>query len=79
MTFPSIGETRSPVTTNSDNEVFERRDATEEEIRSLPHVVDKIPVTVWVAESIGAAERFTYYGITAPWRTFGYRRDEAVC
>lgn len=45
-----------------------RRDATEEELRTLPHVIDDIPLAVWIAAFVGAAERFTYYGITAPWR-----------
>ena len=49
-------------------ETFQRRDATEDEINSLPHIVDNIPVAVWIAEFVGAAERFTYYGITTPWR-----------
>ena len=49
-------------------ETFERRDATEDEIDSLPHVVDDIPTAVWIAEFIGAAERVTYYSITTPWR-----------
>lgn len=45
-----------------------RRDATEEEIKTLRHVVDRIPRTVWIALMIGAVERFTYYCITPPWR-----------
>ena len=49
-------------------EVFQRRDASDHECQTLPHVVDEIPTTVWIAALIGAAERFTYYGITAPWR-----------
>lgn len=46
----------------------ERRDATEEEIQNLRHVVDTIPRTVWIALAIGASERFTFYAISAPWR-----------
>ncbi|KAH8801779.1 peptide transporter PTR2-A [Xylogone sp. PMI_703] len=47
-----------------------RRDATEEEIKTLRHVVDSIPRIAWIALMIGAAERFTYYGITAPWQNY---------
>lgn len=46
----------------------ERRDATEDEIKTLPHVVDSIPLVVWIALVAGALERFTYYAVTAPWR-----------
>ncbi|KAI9679130.1 MAG: hypothetical protein M1822_007340 [Bathelium mastoideum] len=55
---------------NEPDSPFERRDATEEDLTNLPHVVDAIPTAVWVAELIGAAERFTYYGITAPWQNY---------
>ncbi|MCJ1250448.1 hypothetical protein MMC30_007676 [Trapelia coarctata] len=48
----------------------ERRDATEEEIKTLRHVVDNIPTPVWIALFVGAAERFTYFGITAPWQNY---------
>lgn len=47
---------------------FERRDATDEEIKTLRHVIDHLPLAVWIVAFAGAAERFTYYAITAPWR-----------
>ena len=47
---------------------WERRDATEDEVKTLPHVVDSIPIVVWIALVAGALERFTYYAVTAPWR-----------
>jgi hypothetical protein len=66
------GQRAAPTTLEPGNATstteFERRDATEEEIQTLRHVVDTIPRVAWVALMIGAAERFTYYGITAPWR-----------
>jgi POT family proton-dependent oligopeptide transporter len=34
----------------------------------LPRVLAKVPETVWVVAFIAAAERFTYWGITTPWR-----------
>jgi POT family proton-dependent oligopeptide transporter len=56
------------IITPNENVEFQRRDATEEEIRSLRHIVDDIPSTVWIVALAGAAERFTYYAVTAPWR-----------
>ncbi|KAK7420418.1 peptide transporter ptr2 [Neonectria magnoliae] len=35
----------------------EQRDATEEEIKSLPHIIDKLPPAAWAAALIGASER----------------------
>lgn len=43
--------------------------ATDREVETLRNVVDDLPVTVWIAAFVGAAERFTFYGLTAPWRT----------
>ncbi|KAE8340233.1 hypothetical protein BDV24DRAFT_134444 [Aspergillus arachidicola] len=48
----------------------EPRDATEEEIESLRHVVDKLPRKVWVSLIVSGAERFTYYTITTPWQNY---------
>ncbi|KAJ5437343.1 hypothetical protein N7491_003896 [Penicillium cf. griseofulvum] len=48
----------------------ERRDATEDEIKTLPHVVDSIPLIVWIALVAGASERFTYYAVTTPWQNY---------
>ena len=45
-----------------------RREATNEEIKHLPHVVDSLPTVVWIALVAGAADRFTYYAVTTPWR-----------
>jgi len=47
------------------------REATAEEIETLPHVIDAIPFLVWVALAAGAADRFTFYAIAAPWRELG--------
>lgn len=48
----------------------ERRDATEEEIKDLPHVVDSVSRAVWVALIANATERFTFYAVTTPWRMY---------
>ena len=42
--------------------------ATEEEIKTLFHVVDDIPIGVWLASFVASAERFTWYGATGPLR-----------
>ncbi|KAL2257918.1 hypothetical protein VTK26DRAFT_8974 [Humicola hyalothermophila] len=49
---------------------FQPRDATEDEIRSLPRVVDKIPLAAWAAAMVGAAERFSYYSIISIWQNY---------
>ncbi|KAH3266556.1 hypothetical protein KXW55_005991 [Aspergillus fumigatus] len=40
----------------------ETKIATEDEIRELEHVAAKLPARVWLAATIGMAERFEYYG-----------------
>lgn len=45
-----------------------RRVATKEELETLPRVVDSLPVIVWIALVAGAAERFTFYAVSTPWR-----------
>ena len=42
--------------------------ATEEEIKNLFHVVDDIPVGVWLASFVASAERFAWFGATGPLR-----------
>jgi POT family proton-dependent oligopeptide transporter len=42
--------------------------ATEDEVRDLLHVVDKVPGRVWLACIAGILERFVWYGATAPLR-----------
>ena len=46
------------------------RVATEDEVRDLLHVVDKIPIRLWVACLAGILERFVWYGATAPLRAY---------
>jgi POT family proton-dependent oligopeptide transporter len=48
----------------------ERRDATEEEVKELRHVVDSVSMAVWVALIANATERFTFYAVTTPWRAY---------
>lgn len=46
----------------------ERRNATPEEIKTLPKVVDSLSFNVWIALLASAAERFSFYAVTTPWR-----------
>ncbi|KAL2198321.1 oligopeptide transporter [Corynascus similis CBS 632.67] len=49
---------------------FQSRDATEDEIRSLPRVIDRIPLRAWAAAMVGSAERFSYYSIISIWQNY---------
>jgi len=51
---------------------FQSRDATEDEIRNLPRVTDRIPLRAWAAAMVGSAERFSYYSIISIWRKFPF-------
>ena len=57
---------------NADAELpIEPRDgerATEDQVKNLRHVADKFEKRVWLALILAMAERFSYYGISAPFR-----------
>ena len=56
------------------------RDATEDEVKTFRHINDRIPIAAWIVILAGAAERATYFGIIAPWRTLNYHfPDPALC
>lgn len=59
----------------SDSESALPRDATEEEIRTLPRAVDRIPPAAWAAALIGSGERFSYYAVISIWRKDGTKRE----
>lgn len=44
--------------------------ATEDEIRDLCHVAAPLPLRVWLAATIGMAERFAYYGTQTLFRQY---------
>ncbi|KAF2027053.1 oligopeptide transporter [Setomelanomma holmii] len=48
----------------------ERREATEAELRDLPHIVDRVPFVAWAAALVGAAERFGYYSTVITWQKY---------
>jgi POT family proton-dependent oligopeptide transporter len=58
----------SSLPTSSDDDDDDGRVASADEVRELLHVVDKIPVRLWVACIAGILERFVWYGATAPLR-----------
>ncbi|KAF2720992.1 peptide transporter PTR2-A [Polychaeton citri CBS 116435] len=56
----------------------ERREATEDEVKNLRHVVDSIPNSVWIALTIGSAERFTFYAVSAPWQNYMQNKPDSI-
>lgn len=44
------------------------RDATEEEIQTLTHELDEIPISAWLLAFTGAAANLARYGVQAIWR-----------
>lgn len=39
------------------------------EDRPLRRVVDELPTRLWIVAIVGFWERFTFWGVTIPWRT----------
>lgn len=64
---PTLYANRSKHTPSDDDD---GRIATEDEVRDLLHVVDKIPTRLWVACVAGILERFVWYGATSPLRAW---------
>ncbi|CAI7656749.1 unnamed protein product [Penicillium pancosmium] len=60
----------SSLPTSSDDDGDDGRVASEDEVRELLHVVDKIPVRLWIACIAGILERFVWYGATAPLQNY---------
>lgn len=67
--FPDALNTEKNVPSFAAQADNQPRDATEEEIKTLRHVSDRVPSAAWIVILAGAAERATYFGIIAPWRT----------
>ncbi|OTA90872.1 hypothetical protein M434DRAFT_397647 [Hypoxylon sp. CO27-5] len=44
--------------------------ATEDEVRDLLHVVDRVPLRLWMACLAGILERFVWYGATSPLQNY---------
>ena len=43
---------------------------TEDELKNLKRVADDIPTAVWLMALVSLSERFTYYGISAPFQNY---------
>lgn len=52
------------------------RDATDEEINGLRHVIDELPRKVWISLLVSGAERFTFYAASTPWRKYVLRSGD---
>lgn len=48
----------------------ESRPPTAEELANLPKITDRIPFSAWAVIFAGAFERFTYFGLIAPWQNY---------
>ncbi|KAI5968058.1 PTR2 [Candida pseudojiufengensis] len=48
----------------------EGRDPTEYEMKTLRHVSGKIPLSAWLIAIVELAERFSYYGLSAPFQNY---------
>lgn len=64
---PVLHASRSIPTSSNDDD---GRVATEDEVRDLLRVVDKVPGRVWIACIAGILERFVWYGATAPLQNY---------
>ncbi|KAF1952408.1 hypothetical protein CC80DRAFT_495451 [Byssothecium circinans] len=58
------------VATESPNESSLPRKATTEEIQTLIHEVDDIPLTAWLLTFTGAVSQLARYGITVAWQNY---------
>lgn len=43
---------------------------TEEELATLPKVADTLPIAAWLVAIVELCERFTYYGVSGPFRNY---------
>ncbi|KAI1409307.1 POT family-domain-containing protein [Hypoxylon sp. FL1857] len=59
-----------PLNVNSSQIGDDGRVATEDEVRDLLHVVDHVPLRLWVACLAGILERFVWYGATSPLQNY---------
>jgi POT family proton-dependent oligopeptide transporter len=48
----------------------EGRTPTDEELKTLRHVSEKIPISCWLVAIVELAERFSYYGLSAPFQNY---------
>lgn len=51
-------------------EFDEGREPTAEEMKTLRHVSEKIPISCWLVAIVELAERFSYYGLSTPFQNY---------
>ncbi|CAI5758426.1 unnamed protein product [Candida verbasci] len=54
----------------SDDLTDEGRQPTEYELKTLRHISEKIPMSCWLVAVVELAERFSYYGLSAPFQNY---------
>ena len=73
-TAEAIDETALPTydPTSADKGSFgeDGDEPTPDELATLRHVGDKIPLSAWLVAVVELAERFTYYGLTGPFQNY---------
>lgn len=57
----------SPVTASVSHETIE---PTEEQLATLPRHPDRLPIAAWLVAVVELCERFTYYGVNAPFQNY---------
>ncbi|ABN64942.1 peptide transporter [Scheffersomyces stipitis CBS 6054] len=65
----SSSETDLQAATNPSVE-DEGRTPTEDEMKTLRHVSESIPISCWLVAIVELAERFSYYGLSAPFQNY---------
>ncbi|KAI6914356.1 oligopeptide transporter [Hortaea werneckii] len=60
----AVGKQAEPVMPRTKVEDESLTRPTDEELRELIHVSDKVPYSVWLAVMVGSAERFVFYGVS---------------
>lgn len=54
---------------------FFPRDATAEEIQTLIHEIEPIPITAWLLAFTGASTQLARFGVTVAWREYYHSRS----
>ncbi|KAL7662977.1 Peptide transporter PTR2 [[Candida] zeylanoides] len=62
--------TSSDVKEVSSFEEDEGREPTLEELKTLRHVAERIPISCWLVALVELCERFSYYGLTGPFQNY---------
>lgn len=67
---PGVESLSASLSDNTDVVDDDGRTPTEEEMATLRHVSEKIPISCWLVAIVELAERFTYYGLSAPFQNY---------